>query len=548
VRALVEALGSGVVRFDGSGRVVYLNPAAEALTGWTLEAARGHRLIEIYPEAAAGARWLNDGRPSRLLDAAGYAVVPASENRLTRADGSQVVVRERWAPVEGGGGWLVLEDVSELRRLEERIEWQAHHDPTTGLMNRRGFEEALRSAIEDAMTLGCEHAFGCLELEDLDVVVDALGQAAGDELLRQVAEVLSQHLHDGEVLGRISEERFGLLFKHCPPPEMERRSRELRRAVSRARFTWQGERFSAGVTLGAVPIDAEGGDLYELLGAADAALMVARDETGQIHRFNPDDSQDIRLAEHYGEMRWLGRIDRALRKDQFRLYRQPIVSASSPRVAEAPLHEVLIRMLDDDGRVISPGVFIPAAERFQVITTLDRWVVRRALQKLAQTEGGEGDGAVTLNLSGQSIGDSSFLDFVLGELAGSGVDPWRLCFEITETAAVSNLERAQQFMSRLKDRGCRFILDDFGSGMSSFAYLKNLPVDFLKIDGGFVREMLDDPVQHAIVHAVHQVGHVLGVATIAEMIESRDQLDAVDEIGIDYVQGFFIRHPEPWDV
>ncbi|NJL29715.1 MAG: EAL domain-containing protein, partial [Thermoanaerobaculia bacterium] len=298
--------------------------------------------------------------------------------------------------------------------------------------------------------------------------------------------------------------------------------------------------------IGMVPIDAEVGGLYELLGAADAALEMARESAAETHSFDPENSQDLRLAEHYGEMRWLGRIDRALRQEQFCLYRQPIVRSAMPRVAEAPLHEVLIRMVDDDGRIISPGSFIPAAERFQLIASLDRWVVGKALELLGREVARDPKVSVALNVSGQSLGDASFHDFVAAELAASCVDPWRLCFEITETAAVSNLERARRFIMRLRERGCRFILDDFGSGMSSFAYLKNLPVDFLKIDGGFIREMLEDRSQLAIVRAIHQVGRALGLATIAEMVESRAQLDAVSEIGVDYVQGYFLRHPEPW--
>lgn len=543
--SLLAAVSNGVVRFDVAGQVTHLNSMAETLTGFSLVQAFGRPLIEIYPEAAAGGRWRNGGRPYELPGNDGLST-PPSEHLLTRPDGSQVLVREHWAEVAGEGGWLVLEDLTPLRRLEERLEWQALHDPITDLLNRRGFEAVLEAAIEEVRTLGGAHVFGYLELDDFELINDAYGQLAGDELLRQAAHRVSGRLGEDEHLGRLAGERFGLLLRNCPPAQIGHRAAELRRAVTATRFLWQGERFETGASIGMVPIDPQVGDLYEVLGAADAALEMARESAAETHSFDPENSQDIRLAEHYGEMRWLGRIDRALRHDQFRLYRQPIVRAAQPRVSEAPLHEVLIRMLDDEGRVIAPGSFIPAAERFQLIAGIDRWVVTKALELLGREVERDPRVSVALNVSGQSLGDASFHDFVAGELLASRVDPWRLCFEITETAAVSNLERARRFIMRLRERGCRFILDDFGSGMSSFAYLKNLPVDFLKIDGGFIREMLDDAAQLAIVRAIHQVGRALGLATIAEMIESRAQLDAASEIGVDYVQGYFIRHPEPW--
>ncbi|MGH9360678.1 MAG: EAL domain-containing protein, partial [Thermoanaerobaculia bacterium] len=479
-------------------------------------------------------------REGRVVELPGPAV-------LVRRDGVEFAVRDSVAPVRDrtgriAGSVVVFKDVSELRGMERQMRFLARHDALTGLLNRREFERRLGRALELAQEEGSDHALLYLDLDDFKLVNDACGHVAGDELLKQVAAELAAALPSRSALARLGGDEFGVLLEDTTPAEARTLAEAIRAELSRFRFAWEDRVFRLGLSLGLVPIAPDSGGLNQVLSAAEAACYVARERgSDRIHEWQPDDTL---VAERSGELQWVQRIPRALEEGRFLLYCQTI-QPLSPAATE-PLCEILLRLCDEAGELVSPAAFIPAAERYRLVGAIDRWVVRAALAALA---GGHvsGDPATcfAINLSGQSLGDEAFLDHVLAELGASGVPPARLLFEVTETAAVANLARARRTIAALRGLGCRFVLDDFGSGLSSFAYLKNLPVDFLKIDGEFVRGMTAGSVERALVASIHQIGHLMGIRTIAESVEDRETLEAVRALGIDYAQGFGIARPEP---
>jgi diguanylate cyclase (GGDEF)-like protein/PAS domain S-box-containing protein len=546
----LASIGDGVIRTDAAGVVDYLNAAAERLTGWTLAEAMGQPLSKVWNVVdETGGRLLFDPverclREGRVLEIPGPSL-------LLRRDGVEFAIRDSVAPIRDHGGRtvgtvLVFKDVTELRGMEREMSYLAQHDALTGLLNRREFEIRLERCLGTAAEEGRQHALFYLDLDEFKLVNDTSGHLAGDELLKQVTALLASQLRRGDTLARLGGDEFGVLLEDTSPERSRALGEALRAAVRAHRFVWQDRIFEIGVSLGAVMIDRASGDIAQVLSAADAACYVAKEAgRNRIHEYQLDDTL---VTERYGAMDWIHRIHKAFDEERFRLYRQPIQplgEGGDREPGEFPhLCEIFIRMLDEEGRITSPAAFIPAAERYHLIPSIDRWVVHAAFEILSRDSLTAGT-CFAINLSGQSIGEGDFLDYVLAEMETSGIAPARICFEITETAAVANLARARCFIGVLKARGARFVLDDFGSGLSSFAYLKNLGVDFLKIDGQFVRNMAGDPVQRALVESIHQVGHVMGILTIAEGVEDRATLEILRAIGVDYAQGYWIAAPEP---
>jgi diguanylate cyclase (GGDEF)-like protein/PAS domain S-box-containing protein len=544
----LASIGDAVIRTDAEGVIDYLNPVAERLTGWAAAEACGQPVLRVFNvlEEATGrplpdpvARCLREGQ---VIELAGYSV-------LTRRDGGEFAIRDSVAPIRDGQGRitgtvLVFKDVTQLRGMEREMIWLARHDPLTGLINRREFEKRLQHSLGSARAEERAHALFYLDLDEFKVVNDTCGHLAGDEMLKQVTALLRSHLRKTDTLARLGGDEFGVLLEDATPEDAREVGNQLRLAVKGYRFAWQERIFEIGVSIGFVPITAESLDIAQVLSAADAACYVAKEGgRNRMHEYQPDDSA---LAERYGEMQWIHRIHKAFAEHRFCLYFQTILPLRSRAGGEPPLCEIFIRMIDEDGRIATPGAFIPAAERYHLIASIDRWVIHAAFVSLACRTLSHGDDTCfAINLSGQSLGDDAFLEYVLEEIEATGVSPARICFEITETAAVGNLAQAVQFIDTLKELGCRFILDDFGSGLSSFAYLKNLHVDYLKIDGAFVRDMLGSSVQRALVESIHQIGQVMGIRTIAESVENRETLDLLLEIGVDYAQGWAIAMPEP---
>jgi diguanylate cyclase (GGDEF)-like protein len=384
-----------------------------------------------------------------------------------------------------------------------------------------------------------------MDLDQFKIVNDTCGHVAGDELLRQLSTLLHDRIRQGDTLARLGGDEFGVLLENCQLDHARAIVRLLRETVRDFRFVWEDKTFSIGVSIGVVPLSPDTSTLAAAMSAADASCYVAKDKgRNRVHIYEPDDAE---LTRRHGEMQWVSRIQDALERDRFVVEYQPIVPTDNPSLVNT-CFEILVRMRDENDSIIPPGAFIPAAERYNLMPALDRWVINHVIERLsaapahlAQLE------FFTINLSGHSLGDEQFLDFVMLKLKASKIPADKLCFEITETAAVANLSRAVHVIKRLKVLGCRFALDDFGSGMSSFAYLKNLPVDFLKIDGYFVRDIVDDPVDHAMVRAINQVGQVMGIRTIAEFVENDAILALLRETGVDYAQGYGIARPAPLD-
>jgi diguanylate cyclase (GGDEF)-like protein len=480
-------------------------------------------------------------KEGQVIELPGYSL-------LQQRSGFEFAIRDSVAPLRDRqgritGSVLVFKDVTQLRGMEREMMHLARHDPLTGLINRREFERLLDESIASARDEGRRHALFYLDLDEFKVVNDTCGHLAGDEMLKQVTALLKSVIRRSDVLARLGGDEFGVLLADSWAEQARELGERMRKAVKQYRFRWQERIFAIGVSVGLVPITPDTTDMAQALSAADAACYVAKESgRNRIHEYQPDDSA---LAERYGEMQWIHRIHKAFAEHRFCLFRQQIV-ALNDGAGEAPFCEIFIRMLDETGAIIAPASFIPAAERYHLIASIDRWVVHAAFVALACGTLSHGDTTrFALNLSGQSVGDDAFLDYVLDEVEATGIAPERIFFEITETAAVGNLAQATHFISVLKKLGFRFVLDDFGSGLSSFAYLKNLQVDFLKIDGSFVREMTGSGVQRALVESIHQIGKVMGIRTIAESVEDPSTLETLRDIGVDYAQGYAVSLPEP---
>jgi diguanylate cyclase (GGDEF)-like protein/PAS domain S-box-containing protein len=545
----LASITDGVVRTDVGGRIDYLNPAAEELLGCRLGQVRGRDISRVYATHDEH----GDCRPSdvvrRCLEGR-HAIEPAEASLLHRADGTEIWLRESAAPIFDGegeltGSVLVITDTTQLRALQQRMSHLASHDPLTGLINRREFELRLADAITGAAQGRRSWVLCYLDLDEFKLVNDTCGHGAGDELLRQLTSVLDARVGDGDTLARLGGDEFGILFTDCTLDEAEHKAQAVIDAVRQYRFQWQDQVFEIAASIGIVPVSGSG-NLAELLSAADSACYVAKDRgRNQIH---VSTANDIEVMTRHSEMRWVERINRALEENRFRLYRQPIQSLRDPQSAP-PINELLLRLVDGQGRIVTPSQFITAAERYRMMPVIDLWVVGAALETIGSLRDPDqlGGAVFTINLSGQSFGNEDLQRTILKSLDRHEISARRVMFEITETAAISNLSRAIDFMNSLKDRGCRFVLDDFGSGLSSFRYLKSLEVEFLKIDGELVREIADDPIQREMVAAIHRIGESMGIQTIGEWVESSEIARALADIGVDYAQGWAVGRPVPFD-
>ncbi len=430
-----------------------------------------------------------------------------------------------------------------IQRYQTDLSFQTTHDSLTGLVNRREFERRIVAALNIAKSEQSEHVLLYMDLDQFKVVNDTCGHTAGDEYLRQLSAMLVDGLRKHDSLARLGGDEFGVLLEHCPQDRALQLADQLLGEIQDFRFVWEGNSFTLGVSIGLVLINEQSENLSRILKAADAACYAAKDAgRNRIHVYDEDDST---LVRRHGEMQWVSRITEAVEEGRFHLYYQPIVPVDQRQI-EGLHMELLLRMEDRHGNIILPGAFLPAAERYNLMPHLDRWVTQTAFEWLAQNPDRLRELKLcTINLSGHSLGEGEFRQFVVEQLQKTGVPADKICFEITETAAIGNLMKATRFMSILRNLGCRFSLDDFGSGMSSFAYLKSLPVDYLKIDGLFVRDIMDDSIDYAMVKSINELGHVMGKLTVAEFVEKESILWKLREIGVDYAQGFGIARPRP---
>ncbi|WP_051710823.1 EAL domain-containing protein [Andreprevotia chitinilytica] len=545
----LAAIGDAVLTTDTTGQISYMNTAAESLFGCTNELACGESFSTLC-------RIIDEENRQTPIDPATQILAgetPDTEGRnllLICPDGGEIAVQLVAAAVHDEAGKvagvvLALHDMTRERQYVANLSWQASHDELTGLANRREFELRLSRLLEDMKRRPTHNAVLFIDMDQFKIVNDTSGHSAGDELLRQVSNALIQNLREGDTLARLGGDEFGVILAGCRPDPAERIAEALRAAIENLHFAWGNQPFPISISVGLVNFESPLTTLEDILRSADAACYLAKEKgRNRVQHYRPDDAE---LTIRHGEMEWVHRLRLALDEDRFCLYSQPIVPV---RNHETGAHfELLLRLRDEHGEVVPPIAFIPAAERFGLMPQIDRWVVRTALSTIAERYP-DGQGAdklvCAINLSGSSLGDDTFLDFIHEQFTHSGVAPDSICFEITETSAIANLKRATHFMHELHQLGCRFSLDDFGAGMSSFAYLKHLPVDYLKIDGGFVKNLATDPTDRAMVVAINHIGHVMGKRTIAEFAENDAIIQQLQEIGVDYIQGYGIARPAPF--
>jgi diguanylate cyclase (GGDEF)-like protein len=431
------------------------------------------------------------------------------------------------------------------REIEGELSWRASHDDLTGLPNRGFFEQELAVAMRDSPT---RHALMFVDLDQFKLVNDTGGHAAGDALLRQVATTLPLHLRRGDLLARLGGDEFGLIIRDCSFEVANSIAKRLRAVVEEIEFFCDGQRHRVSASIGVVYLDGLDLNLEKALRAADISCYMAKEKgRNRVQLHQPSDTELLRRV---GEMGWVQKIRDALEEDHFCLYAQEIVALKDDG-DDGLAVEVLLRLNDRNGQTIPPASFMPAAERYDLMPLIDRWVLRNAFSMLARRrrEGrGEAIASCAINLSGPTFGDPKFADYVRDQLRIHAIAPHSICFELTETSAAGDLESARRFIAALKDVGCRFALDDFGAGASSFGYLKHLPVDYVKIDGSFVKDMLKDPVDRAMVEMINRIGKVMGMQTIAEFAEDDAVVDALAAIGVDYAQGYALGTPVPFEL
>jgi diguanylate cyclase (GGDEF)-like protein/PAS domain S-box-containing protein len=542
----LQSIGEAVITTDPEGVVDFINPAAEHLTGWGADDARGRHLNEIFSLVSE-----KDG--TALPDPIARALRDHDESEaaalMVRSDGATIAVIENAAAIRDSSGQftgaaLIVRDVSRERSLLREMAFQATHDPLTRLINRRQFERELAAVVEDALTSDSHHALMYIDLDQFKAINDSCGHMAGDQLLKQVASHLGENIRRLDRLARLGGDEFGVLLRDCTIEKALEVAEALRHEIKGLRLHWEDKTFRISLSIGVVAITRHSGNLDEVLRAADAACYVAKDGgRNRVHFYQPDDEM---LAQRSSDMQWLHKLREAIDNDRLVLYGQAIFPLAADS-RHPPMCEMLVRMVDEDGRLVPPMTFIPAAERFNLMFDLDLWVVGAAFRQLAELwkQRPEDPRIFTINLSGQSL-DHPDLELAIQQLQHAhAVEPHRICFEITETSVIANMDRALALMDGLRRRGFLFALDDFGTGLSSFAYLKKLPVDYLKIDGEFVRDILQDPVDKAMVDTIRRIGGVLGMTTIAESIEDAETCQLLTAMGIDYGQGYHLAKPMP---
>ncbi len=550
----LQSIGDGVVTTDAKGNVDYINPVAAELTGWDMRAVRRQPVSEVIQIVHEHTRASVDNPVLRCIKEG--AVITLQEHAvLIDANGDETPVQGTAAPIRDRvgnvtGSVIVFHDITKETRLFRQLSYQATHDALTGLVNRREFENRLKPALEKLKgDPESTHALLHLDFDQFKVINDTFGHAAGDSLLCQLAELTHGKIRSTDLLARLSGDEFGILLEFCSKTRAMEVAESIRSAIEGYRFEWQGSFAGLRCSIGVVMLTSQDDDVNALMSSADVACYSAKDMgRNQVHLY-----QDSDAALRHEEMKWVSRISSAVEDSRLEIHFQPIVSTEEESQAAHGHYELLLRMRDEHGKLVSPNLFIPAAERYNLMSTLDRWVIREALSKLAdRRDENKAYYTIAINLSGTSLSEDRFLADVIEEVRRHKLPEGAVCFEITETAAISNLSRVVGFMQTLKGLGCRFSLDDFGSGLSSFTYLKNLPVDYLKIDGQFIRNVAEDVVDESMVSAICQVGQAMGIETIAERVESREVLEKLAELGVNYAQGHYIARPasirsfEPW--
>jgi diguanylate cyclase (GGDEF)-like protein/PAS domain S-box-containing protein len=545
-RALItlKSIGDAVITTSKNGIIEFLNPVAEKLTGWRMAEARGRVIDEVF-------NIYNDITRKPLPNPV-FRVLATHETEHVSHDtllinryGIEYSIQDSAAPIHDKdrqlqGVVLVFSDVTASRRLSKELAYQAAHDPLTGLVNRREFEVRLNRVLKARNHGEGDFAFCYLDLDQFKIINDTCGHTAGDELLKQVTTLLQHEVRVRDTLARLGGDEFGILMEHCTIEQGERLANSLREIIANYRFSWERQSFRIGVSIGLIAIDNEFHSLNDLLMIADACCYAAKDAgRNRVYVYQKNAEE---ILQRSGQMHWIAKLNEALDKDHFRIYKHHIKSIHEQ---EGEHYEILVR-IEDNNTLIPPGAFIPAAERYGLMPKIDQYIIAKTFAWLADNPGQLAQLSLcTINLSGHTLGSEGILASITRQLDYYALPPHKFCFEITETAAISNLNMATTFITTLKESGCQFALDDFGSGLSSFAYLKNLPVDYLKIDGIFVQDICNDEIDLAMVKSINEIGHLMGKKTIAEFVENKGVYDKIVALGIDFAQGYWISQPVP---
>ena len=542
----LESISEGVITTDNDGRIDYMNLAAETLLGANRDDVAGHRVGELFTLVDdADRRPLGD--PVERCLAMRRRVNMGRRAVMVSIDGEiEHSVEITASPVRGpensiSGTVVVFHDVSELRGLTRKMSYQATHDPLTGLVNRREFERRLDEAMDSAHAEEAVHMLFYMDLDRFKAVNDTCGHLAGDNMLREVAALIKNEVRDSDFVGRLGGDEFGSLLIGCPIEKARQIATDICNAVSDYRFVWKDKIFNIGVSIGLVEISHASGTLQDVMSAADSACYMAKQRgRGQVHIYS---ARDEAVARERGDIQWLRQLQTALHEDGFVLAAQPII-AMAGRADSGPSVEVLIRLPDDRGQITDSAEFLRPAERYQMMPQIDRWVTNTTLGAIASGEIKlSARRSCAINLSSQTLGDEAFLGFVVDSLDRTGVAPSAICFEVTEAAILSNVQHAQRFIEVLHGIGCEFSLDDFGSGLGSFSSLKHLPIDYLKIDGTYTRNLQTDLVNQEMVAAMIKLARTMQFRIVAEQVEQQEDFDWLRDSGVDFVQGYFIEAP-----
>jgi len=550
LRVTLDSIGDGVITTDADGRIQYLNPVAERLTGWSSGEARGRPSSPVFNIVHEETR-RRAMSPVNVCLSENRTVGLAGHTILLSRDCREYHIEDSAAPIKDAAGRtvgvvLVFRDVSEQRLLSLEMTHRATHDELTGLLNRSEFERRLESTLSVAHNGGGRYVLMYIDLDRFKLVNDAGGHAVGDRLLKQVASLLERiaRQHDNDIFARLGGDEFGLIVEHCSIEAAQGIAQKICEEIDAFRFPHGDQLLHVGASIGLVQVDERWPTVASLLRAADSACYAAK-EAGR-NRFLAYFAADEMIESHQKDMQWARRIEHAQDKGQLVLHWQEIKAFHHN--AEGLHGEVLLRLVGEDGKLISPGAFLPSAERFYMASRIDRWVVNETFEWMARHREALGHlDMLSINLSGQSIGDRDFHRYVIELIQSIAFDHHKLCFEITETAAIINLSDAISFLESMRAFGIRLALDDFGSGFSSFGYLKNLPADYLKIDGQFIRDLATNPGGQATVRCIHEVARITGKKTVAESVETEAVEALLREIGIDYTQGYLRHRPEPLD-
>lgn len=546
----LHSIGEAVITTDSQGAVETLNTVALQLLGKSEQQVVGQKIESVFT-VLHDISFEPAPNPVTMALENTNVICSSSDIILRTGENNDYAIEATASPILAEdkkilGAVLVFRDVTEMRVMSHELGYQARHDQLTGLYNRREFEERLGSYLETTHATNAVHSLCYIDLDNFKIVNDTCGHAAGDELLRQLGSILKQNVRRTDIVARLGGDEFGIIAVDSRSREAQLVADNVRNQIRAYRFHWDGNVFEIGASIGVVEFSKDISSIYDLLRAADFSCYTAKDlGKNQVQVYSAEDSH---MARRQGEMDWVQRITLALEQDKFCLYLQPIVSLRDDSCKEK--YEVLVRMINNDGDIVLPSDFLPAAERYNLVSEIDNWVIAGTFEMLSSLSKAQLDNidCININLSGPSIGSSALLDYIITISGQKNVPLEKICFEITETAAIANLGNARQLITELNGRGCRFALDDFGAGLSSFGYLRSLPVEYVKIDGVFVRDMVVDSADLAMVKSIHQMAHTMGVHTVAEWIESPEVYEMCREIGIDYGQGNAIAAPVPADM